>query len=217
MRITISGEKSFDFEYTKNESIIYVIEKNSKLNLNCKIKNNCKIKRVFLVRENSFLNLKNIFEGEKNIEIIDKIEIIGNSNNVNDETVFLSSGNSEIKISKNIIQKGKNCKCISSVKSVLFDNANAEIKGIIKIEKNAKNSNSELIQKALLIGKNANAIAFPDLDIKNNEVRAKHSAKISRIDEEELFYLKSRGIEEKKAVNILIRGFVGIVDETSYL
>lgn len=50
------------------------------------------------------------------------------------------------------------------------------------------------------------------MEIKNNEVKASHSASVGRIDEEQLFYLESRGVEKHDAEKLIIKGFLGEVE-----
>jgi len=52
-------------------------------------------------------------------------------------------------------------------------------------------------------------LAEPELEIRNNEVKASHAASVGRIDEEQLYYLCSRGMERKEARRLIIDGFLG--------
>ena len=62
--------------------------------------------------------------------------------------------------------------------------------------------------KILLLDKKSGATAEPELEIEANRVKASHSASVGKIDDEQLFYLRSRGIEETKAKNIIVNGFI---------
>ena len=66
--------------------------------------------------------------------------------------------------------------------------------------------------KLLMLDNKSSAVAEPELEIKNNEVKASHSASVGRIDEEQLFYLESRGVEKHDAEKLIIKGFLGEVE-----
>lgn len=94
------------------------------------------------------------------------------------------------------------------IKAVVMDNAKLRVKGIIKIEKGAELCEGFLRQKVLLVGKNATAEAIPELEIECNEVKASHAASVGRIDEEQLFYLMSRGMSQSDAEKLIIDAFL---------
>ena len=94
------------------------------------------------------------------------------------------------------------------VKGIAENGARVKVKGLVKIEKEAQNTDSFLSMKILLLDKQSGATAEPELEIKANQVKASHSASVGKIDEEQLFYLASRGINEKEAKNIIIKGFL---------
>jgi ABC-type transport system involved in Fe-S cluster assembly, permease component len=62
-----------------------------------------------------------------------------------------------------------------------------------------------------MLSDNARADANPILLIDEYEVQAGHAASVSRVDQEQLYYLMSRGLEQKQAEKLMIRGFLGIV------
>ena len=95
-----------------------------------------------------------------------------------------------------------------TVRGVAENGARIRIKGLVKIEKEAQNTDSFLTMKILLLDKKSGATAEPELEILANRVKASHSASVGKIDEEELFYLKSRGINEQEAKKIIVNGFI---------
>ena len=83
--------------------------------------------------------------------------------------------------------------------------------GIGHILKNAKNSDAQQESRILMLSDDARADANPILLIDEYEVTAGHAASVSRVEEEQLYYLKSRGIGTELAEKLIIRGFLGIV------
>jgi len=94
------------------------------------------------------------------------------------------------------------------IKGVAENGARIKVRGLVKIFKQAQNTDSFLSIAILLLDKKSSAVAVPELEIEANRVKASHSASVGKIDEEQLFYLKSRGISEKESKNIIIKGFI---------
>jgi len=94
------------------------------------------------------------------------------------------------------------------IKGVAENGARIKVKGIIRIKKQAQNTDSFLSMKILLVDKKSSAVAEPELEIEANQVKASHSASVGKIDEDQMFYLKSRGIDEKSAKEIIINGYL---------
>lgn len=101
-------------------------------------------------------------------------------------------------------------KCRVDVRGVVRGGARVKIKGLVKIDEGAKQSDSFLSMKLLLLDDKSMAVAEPELEILNNEVKASHSASVGRIDEEQLFYLETRGISRVEAENLIIKGFLEV-------
>ncbi len=93
-------------------------------------------------------------------------------------------------------------------RGVLRDSARTIFKGMIRIEEGAKNSNSYLAEHAMIFSKKARADAIPGLEIMTNEVKATHSGSVSQVDEEQIFYLMSRGLTQSEAQRMIIIGFL---------
>lgn len=96
----------------------------------------------------------------------------------------------------------------TEVRAVVEDGGQIVLKGKILIQKDAVGANAFLRFKVLLLGKNAKAEVDPELEILTNDVRASHAASVGQVDEEQLFYLMSRGINRKEAVKLIVEAFL---------
>ena len=92
-------------------------------------------------------------------------------------------------------------------KAVLDDFSSSIFDGMIKIYKNAQVTNSFLEAHSILLSKNSSSNNIPGLEIEANDVRATHSASVHKIDDEQLFYLNSRGIPPKEAEKMIVLSF----------
>jgi Fe-S cluster assembly protein SufD len=98
-------------------------------------------------------------------------------------------------------------------KGVLAGSAEGVFNGAITVRERAQKTDAVQYSKNLLLSKQAQINTKPQLEIRNNDVRCFHGATIGQIDEEVVFYLKSRGIDDVEAQRILVRGFAAeIID-----
>ena len=107
----------------------------------------------------------------------------------------------------NILHVGPNTSGHAVSNGVVKDKARSLFKGMIRITKNAKNSRAYLAEHGMILGKEARADAIPGLEIETNEVKATHSASVAQINDEQIFYLMSRGLSEDEAKKLIIVGF----------
>jgi Fe-S cluster assembly protein SufB/Fe-S cluster assembly protein SufD len=93
-------------------------------------------------------------------------------------------------------------------KSILRNKSKSLFKGMIRIKENAAKSNSFLSGRSILLDKDAKSDAIPGLEIFTNDVKATHSASVAQIDEEQIFYLKTRCLTHEEAERTIVEGFL---------
>ncbi|CAI1702809.1 FeS cluster assembly protein sufD [Serratia entomophila] len=104
-------------------------------------------------------------------------------------------------------------------KTVVSDRAKAVFNGMIKVAKHAIKTDGQMNNHNLLLGKVAEVDTKPQLEIYADDVKCSHGATVGRIDEEQMFYLQSRGIDQHAAQQMIIFAFAaelteGIANET---
>ena len=99
------------------------------------------------------------------------------------------------------------------VKGIFFDQAKFFYRGLVRIEKGAQKSHAYQKNQNLVLSSNVDIDSKPDLEILANDVFCTHGSTTGYLNEEQIFYLKSRGLKESKAKNLLIEGFVGEIKE----
>jgi Fe-S cluster assembly scaffold protein SufB len=82
------------------------------------------------------------------------------------------------------------------------------LKGLMTIRNSAINADSHLSQHALLLTRDSFANAIPGLEIETNELKAKHAASVSQPDEDQLFYLMSRGLTREESLMEIAGGYL---------
>ena len=132
----------------------------------------------------------------------------GSGARAEDVEIVFGTNNQSFDISSNLDHVGFSTRGKVLVKSIVKDTAKSLFKGMIKIRKDAQASEAYLAGHAILLNKGAQADAIPGLEIETNEVKATHSASVSQIDEEQIFYLMCKGLDRESAKREIINGFV---------
>ena len=122
--------------------------------------------------------------------------------------IIFGNKNQAFDITANLTHLAPSTRGRVSANSVLKDTAKSTFKGMIKICKNARASESYLAGHAILLDKGARSDAIPGLEIETNEVKATHSASVTQVDEEQMFYLMSRGFSRDSARRVIVDGFL---------
>jgi Fe-S cluster assembly protein SufD len=128
--------------------------------------------------------------------------------------IFNLKKGKEIKILTSTKHIASNTSCTSFIKAVLNDNSSFDYRGKIIIGKKGIQTNAFLHDNVLVAGENTKRISQPALEIETNDVKASHGSTTGRIDENQLYYLKSRGLGEKEAKDLIKEGFlVDLIDK----
>jgi Fe-S cluster assembly protein SufD len=98
-------------------------------------------------------------------------------------------------------------------RGVLQDRSSAVWRGNIIVDPGAQKTDAFQESRNLLISKRAHADAIPGLEIQANDVRCTHAAAVAQVDPEQLFYLRSRGLPEAEAKQLVIEGFLAALVE----
>lgn len=97
-----------------------------------------------------------------------------------------------------------------TVRAVAGAGANVKVFGMIKIRKEAQETDDFLELRVLTLDKTARAVAEPELEIEANNVKASHAASVGQIDREQTLYLMSRGLSEERARDEIVVGWLGV-------
>ena len=94
------------------------------------------------------------------------------------------------------------------VKTVVLGDSSFDFTGMIKIDPEAQQTDSYLENHILLLDDGAKATTVPSLEIEADDVKASHGATVGQIDQEQVFYLMSRGIPRDEAEKLITLGFL---------
>lgn len=130
----------------------------------------------------------------------------GDNSKVFTDNLFYAEEGEEYDINGASIHNGKSSYSLLTGKGVI-EKAKAMSRGLVKIEKPAFDSDGYQKADLLMLDDESRAIAIPDLEIHNDEVRCSHGSTISRLEENKIFYLQSRGLSKKQSQRKLVEGF----------
>ena len=93
-------------------------------------------------------------------------------------------------------------------KSVARGGGRTSYRGLVQINEGAHGSKSSVVCDALLVDTISRSDTYPYVDIREDDVQMGHEATVSKVSEDQLFYLRSRGLSEEEAMAMIVRGFV---------
>ena len=137
--------------------------------------------------------------------------ILGDGSEANLKIVTLGVKEQKTYFNSEVVNQGLNSKGDILQHGVLLDKSHIVFNGIGFIVKGATGSNAYQSSRMLTLSSDAKADANPMLLIDENDVMAGHGASLGRIDEEQLYYLQSRGLTRKESSRLLVHGFLSPV------
>jgi Fe-S cluster assembly protein SufB len=93
-------------------------------------------------------------------------------------------------------------------KSISRAGGRSSYRGLLKVYKGAKGARSSVVCDALLLDPQSRTDTYPTIEIDENDVTIGHEASVSKVGEEQLFYLMSRGLSQEEATTMVVSGFI---------
>src|SRR5919109_1079303 len=93
-------------------------------------------------------------------------------------------------------------------KSISKDGGRGSYRGLLEVAKGATQARSKVVCDALLLDEESRSDTYPTIRIDENDANVGHEASVSKIGEEQLYYLQSRGISEEEASKTIVNGFI---------
>ncbi|MBI3963467.1 MAG: SufD family Fe-S cluster assembly protein [Candidatus Kerfeldbacteria bacterium] len=149
------------------------------------------------------------WKGSRSLRIVARLQDRGASARL--YGVFLGRNGDRVALSMETIHEAPATTGLTLLRSVLDDESVFDFDGMIRILPDAQQSDDILREHALLLSPRAVANAVPALEIQADDVRAAHAATAGRLDDEQVFYLQSRGVSERQAAHLIVQGFLDTV------
>lgn len=159
------------------------------------------------LKQRSILNTLSATTGGATSREDYKIDLLGQECSAALNGVWDVSGDKQHHVHVWMHHHAPSCQSLQKFKGILFDHARSSFEGKIYVEREAQQTQAYQLNPNLLLSEHASANSKPNLEIFADDVKASHGATVGQLDEEALFYLKSRGISLEKARRLLIQGF----------
>jgi Fe-S cluster assembly protein SufB len=122
-------------------------------------------------------------------------------------SVALTNNRQQADTGTKMIHVGRDTRSTIVSKGISAGRGSNAYRGLVKVLKGADNARNHSQCDSLLMGPDCAAHTFPYIEVKNPSARVEHEASTSRIGEDQLFYLRSRGLSEEDAVGLIVNGF----------
>ncbi len=137
-----------------------------------------------------------------------EIQLLGEGAHATISGIFAAAGKESKDITVIINHKAAHTRSNTTLKGVARDSSRVSFTGRIIVAENCPDTNAFLTERILLLSDQAKAEAIPELEILTDDVKCSHAASISHIPEEQLFYLRSRGVPQTEAEQLIVEGFL---------
>ncbi len=122
-------------------------------------------------------------------------------------SVALTNGKMQADTGTKMIHLGKKTRSTIVSKGISADESRNTYRGLVKIAPRAQGARNYTQCDSMLVGNKCSANTFPYIEVANPSAQLEHEASTSKMNEEQLFYLQSRGIAREDAVNLVVSGF----------
>lgn len=204
-----------EFKFINNVYENIILEKNSKLkHLYVQSKKSNAFFYKFIKNElfykSDYSNL--IFTSGLKFNKLDiECDLLEENSTCNILSALFLSKHEHQEIKTRINHLAPNCKSYQRIKNVLSSESKGVYQGKIYVKDIAQKTDAYQLSKALLLNENAEFNSKPELEIYADDVKCSHGSTSGSIDEDSLYYLKTRGLNHEDSTKLLIKGFLNDV------
>jgi Fe-S cluster assembly protein SufD len=143
-----------------------------------------------------------------------EVDLDGNSSETKIVGAFYGHEDQHFDIDSRVWHNGEHTTADLVTRGVIDDEARSVYEGVQNVGRKAWSTNSYQRENTLMLSDDAEADASPKLIINNHDTEASHSATVGQVDRTDLLYMTSRGVDERRAKNMLVEGFyVPVLEE----
>lgn len=158
-------------------------------------------------KRNSTFETISVTEGGMTVRHDYRVTLLGENAEALLNGVWMLADKRESHVNVLIDHQAPNCRSYQLFKGVLNDFSRSSFEGKIMVRQAAQKTEAFQLNNNLLLHDHAHADSKPNLEIFADDVKASHGATVGRLDDDQLFYMKTRGFPENIAKNLLVYGF----------
>ncbi len=133
----------------------------------------------------------------------------GDGSNAHLRGVSLLQGREHADTTLDVVHKGLGCEGREEFRHILDGSATGVFQGRIRVQKQAQKTDGKMMSRALLLSDDVSMHNKPELEIFADDVVCGHGATVGSLNEDQLFYLRARGIPSREAEALLLEAFAG--------
>jgi len=122
-------------------------------------------------------------------------------------SVALTNGHMQADTGTKMIHVGKRTKSTIVSKGISADQSHNSYRGLVKMSAKAEGARNYTQCDSMLVGNRCSANTFPTIEVGNSSAQLEHEASTSKLNEEQIFYLQSRGLTKEEAIQLIVNGF----------
>lgn len=164
-------------------------------------------KRGNCLGKNSFISWTQVEAGSAITWKYPSCNLIGDNSQGAFYSVALTNHFMQADTGTKMVHIGKNTKSTIISKGISAEKSENNYRGLVKILPSATNARNYSQCDSMLVGSTCSANTFPYIDVKNNTATVEHEASTTKISEDQLFYLQSRGMDMEKCISLIVNGF----------
>lgn len=160
-----------------------------------------------ILKRNSTLKTVCVTKGSHTVRTDYQISLVGENAEALLNGVWILANKREAHVNVLVDHQAPSCRSYQLFKGVLNDFSRSSFEGKIMVQPIAQKTEAFQLNRNLILDDYAHADSKPNLEIFADDVKASHGATVGQLDEEQLFYMKTRGFSDRQAKNLLITGF----------
>ncbi len=169
---------------------------------------------LYLLAEGADLEIYDVIFGAQKMAIDRTIDLEGINSKAKIRSVYFGRGKERVDLRYSLNHLASKTYGRTEGNGILADEAYSVFRGNIDIKKDAYEADSEEKNAILNLSPNSRADSIPSLFVDNSTVTARHGSSVENIDEDKLYYLMSRGLDERSAIKLIVEGiFRPVIDE----
>ncbi|MBO5780941.1 MAG: SufD family Fe-S cluster assembly protein [Opitutales bacterium] len=210
-QVDVFDEKFFECGKLSTLANFYFLKKGAKINVNTfydSKENSPRYTRAdFYLQDGAQASDVFVETGKSNTRAERNFELAGKNSRADVAALFVSSDSITHDLRTRQHHSCPGAFSNLKVKNILFDTSRTAFAGLIRVDEDAQKTESYQSCRSLLVSEKARASGMPVLEILANDVTCSHGCAVSQPDREEIFYMKSRGLDEYLAQKLLVGGF----------
>lgn len=164
-------------------------------------------KRGNCLGKNSFISWTQVEAGSAITWKYPSCNLIGDHSQGAFYSVALTNNFMQADTGTKMVHIGKNTKSTIISKGISAENSENNYRGLVKVMAGADNARNYTQCDSMLVGSKCSANTFPTMEVRNNNSTVEHEASTTKISEDQLFYLQSRGLDTEKCISMIVGGF----------